>query len=302
VRSSPMLPAKQSTETGAERISLGLIWVSLIDRRTIRGGQFRGLSIGQRAMDCSGRDAVDMVAIHETDAVGSRDYDAVEQVQIGYLQNMLDRSELFAAAGQHRRLDSKGCVGDRFFSAHPLRLGPPTSQHRRNQFTALMPPARPRAIMKNSTTRRVACLPLAHAPTELRVVVLLGRPWSPSRGHRDCRARFVETAMIANHSSADSVGCWLSARRRADAARYSPLPANYTILRGARSRPQMIQLVHIAKPRDAIGSHLCGQVRATVRPQIATAKKKKTRTASGHEGRLLGSIHTLLPGHPSRVC
>lgn len=177
---SPMLPAEHATEPGAERIALGLIWVSRIDWRTIWGGQFCGLSIGQRAMDCCGRDAVDLVAVHETDAVGSRDHDAVEQVQIGYLQNMLDRSELFAAAGQQWRMDSKGCVRDRFFSAHPLRLRPRTSQHRRNQFTARMPPARPRVIMKNGT----ACGPVhsshLRCPTELHVGIAGRSPPSPS--------------------------------------------------------------------------------------------------------------------------
>ena len=67
------------------------------------GGELAGLRVVEAALDVAPRDLPHVVGVDETEAVLGGDHDPVEDIDLGYLQHVLEGPDLRAGTAEHRR-------------------------------------------------------------------------------------------------------------------------------------------------------------------------------------------------------
>src|ERR1700729_2242961 len=86
------------------------------------GGQVCSFVIGQGTTDQGRWDLSDLITVHEAQTMLRLHCDAVKEVELGYLQDVLDGPELRVGRAEYRRTNREGFVRHRATFVHATLL------------------------------------------------------------------------------------------------------------------------------------------------------------------------------------
>lgn len=106
----PVLSAKESAETSSQRWAFIVCRVRMKYQSAVWGWKPGSLFIGKRTADTRGRDVCDLVSIHEAKTIFGLDRYAVKQIELRYLQNVLNLSDGRSRGSENGSSDFKSHV------------------------------------------------------------------------------------------------------------------------------------------------------------------------------------------------
>ena len=103
----PMRASEQAAKASGQRGPFIVRHIDLDDWGTSRRRQRRCFVVGERAADHRGGDLSDLISVHEAQSMPRPYGDAIEEIQLGNLKDVMNLAELRPTGANHGRTSAK---------------------------------------------------------------------------------------------------------------------------------------------------------------------------------------------------